>query len=541
MKRIKLFNGLLIGTAFIYFFYVFYIQCLRFGHYQKIAKLEHEKKMVICGARGNIYDRAGVPLATAQPCYTIFCTPRYATSKNILASSISRISGRPLTSIKREVEVGKFFWVDKKISLDRRDQYLNLDDPSIGFTHDLNRQYNMPEIFGSLIGKCGTDNKGLEGLELQLDQFLTGRSGFVIYQKDPTGEIFPYHNYPEREPKPGQDVYLTIDLQLQAVLYSNLKDYLVKEDARSASGLIVDPSTGEILALVNVGRNGDERNHALCDEFEPGSTFKLVTLAYGLQNGHREGETINTEGGKIKVGGYTINDFKNYGVVTLRQAIAHSSNVAMVKMSRDFDREKFNLMIRDFGFTQMTGIELPGEVRGVLPDLPRMNELEFATLSFGQGFTCSLLQLTFAYQAVANRGVLNKPYLVREIRQGKKVVYQAKPLRVRRVIDSDLAQRISDILCGVVEEGSGVEAKLDGIRIAGKTGTAQKVVDGRYSNSAIITTFIGYFPADAPQYLVAIMLDEPKKGMWASAIAAPVFKRVAQSICQMNSSQYAIK
>jgi len=541
MKRIKVFNALLIGSALVYFIYVFYIQCLRFGYYQKIAKLEHEKKMVICGARGNIYDRSGVPLATSQPCYTVFCTPRYSTSKNILASSISRISGRPQAGIKKEIENGKFFWVDKKISLDRRDQYLNLNDPGLGFTHDLNRQYNMPEIFGSLLGMCGTDNKGLEGLELQLDQYLTGRSGFVIYQKDPTGEIFPYHNYPEREPKPGQDVYLTIDLQLQAVLYTNLKDYLVKEDARSASGLIIEPTTGEILAMVNIGRNGDDRNHALCDEFEPGSTFKLVTLAYGLMNGHREGEKINTEGGKIKVGGYTINDFKNYGIVTLRQAVAHSSNVAMVKMSRDFDREKFSLLIRDFGFTQMTGIELPGEVRGVLPDLPRMKELEFATLSFGQGFTCSLLQLAFAYQAVANRGVLNKPYLVREIRQGNKIAYQAKSLRVRRVLDSELAVKISDILCGVVDEGSGSEAKLEGIRIAGKTGTAQKVVAGRYSNTAIITTFIGYFPADAPQYLVAIMLDEPKKGLWASAIAAPVFKRVAQSICQMNSSQYAIK
>jgi cell division protein FtsI (penicillin-binding protein 3) len=541
MRRIKVFNGLLLANAVVFFLYIFYIQCLRFSHYQRIAKLEHEKMMVICGARGNIYDRNGLPLATSQPCYTVFCTPRYATSKNILARGITRISGRSLETVKCQVEEGRFFWVDKKVSLDRRDLYLNLNDPSIGFTYDLNRQYNMPEIFGSLLGKCGTDNKGLEGLELQLDQYLTGRSGFVIYQKDPTGEIFPYHNYPEREPKPGQDVYLTIDLQLQAILYSNLKDYLVKEEAKSASGLIVDPATGEILALVNIGRDNDERDHALCDEFEPGSTFKLVTLTYGLMNGHRENEIINTEGGKIKISGYTINDFKNYGVITLRQAVAHSSNVAMVKMSRDFDRDKFYLLVRDFGFTQPTGIELPGEVRGLLPDVERMNELEFATLSFGQGLTCSLLQLAFAYQAVANRGVLNKPYLVREIRQGAKVSFQAKPLRVRRVLDEDLAAKISNILCSVVDEGSGTEAKVEGVRIAGKTGTAQKVVGGHYSNTAIITTFIGYFPADAPQYLVAIMLDEPKKGMWASAIAAPVFKRVAQSICQMNLSRYAVK
>jgi len=540
MKRIKVFNVLLFFVSLIYFGYIFYIQCLRNGHYQQIAKAEHEKKMVICGARGTIYDRNGLVLASSQPSFTIFCTPRYTKAKNILAQELSRLSGRPAASLRRLIDEGKFFWVAKKVSLEQRDQYLALGDPSIGYAHDLNRLYNLPEVFGSLIGACGTDNKGLEGLELQLNRYLTGRSGFTIYQKDPTGEIFPYHNYPEREPEPGQDVYLTIDLQLQAILHSNLKDYLVKEDAQSASGIIINPRTGELLALVNIGRNGDERNHALCDEFEPGSTFKLVTLSYGLMHGWREETMIGTEGGKIRISGYTINDFKDYGTVSLRQAIAHSSNVAMVKMSRSFDRDKFHMLIRDFGFTQPTGIELPGETRGMLAEVERMSEIEFATLSFGQGgVTCNLLQLAFAYQAVANNGVLYKPAIVREIRKGSQAAFTLKPLRVRRVVDEDIARRIADILCSVVNDGSGVEARLDGVRIAGKTGTAQKVIDGHYSRNAIITTFIGFFPADRPDYLIAIMLDEPKKGEWASAIAAPIFKRVAQSICQLNSNQYA--
>lgn len=539
MKRIKVYNAWLFFVSLIYFGYIFYIQCLRNGHYQQIARLEHEKKMIICGTRGTIYDRNGLVLASSQPSFTIFCTPRYSRAKKILAQELSSISGRPVAQLQRLIADDKFFWVAKKVSPEEKDRYLALGDPSIGYTHDLKRLYNLPEIFGSLIGTCGADNKGLEGLELQLNRFLAGQSGFIIYQKDPTGEIFPYHNYPEREPAPGSDVYLTIDLQLQAILYSNLKDCLIREEAQAAAGLIVNPRTGELLALVNIGRDGDERNHALCDEFEPGSTFKLVTLAYGLMHGWREETMIGTEGGKIAVSGYRINDFKDYGTVSLRQAIAHSSNVAMVKLSRGFDREKFALLIRDFGFTQPTGIELPGEARGTLPDVERMNELEFATLSFGQGLTCNLLQLAFAYQAVANRGILYKPAIVREIRRNTQRVFSFKPLRVRQVLAEDIADRISNILCSVVEEGSGTAAQLEGVRIAGKTGTAQKVIGGRYSREAIITTFIGFFPAEQPEYLIAIMLDEPKKGSWASAIAAPVFKRVAQSICQLNSSQYA--
>lgn len=541
MKRIRVFNALLFLCSLIFFSYLFVIQCMKHKHYADIAKKEHQKKIILCGARGNIYDRNGLALATSQPCYSVFCTPRYTQDKKRLANELAAISQNPLFNIKKLIDDGKFFWVETKVDLEKKDQYIGINDPSIGFAHDLNRQYSMPEIFISLIGKCSLDNQGLDGLEFYFNDYLVGKSGFVVYQKDPTGEIFPYDNYPEKEPEPGQDIYLTIDLQLQAILYTNLKEYLVKEDANWSAGLIINPLTGEILAMVNIGRNGDERNHIACDEFDPGSTFKLVPLAYALLAGAKENDLINTEPGKIKVAGHIINDYKNYGIVTLKQAIAHSSNVAMVKLSKKFDRQNFSLLIRDFGFTQLTGIELPGEVKGRLPDLQKTNEIEFATLVFGQGITCNLLQLTFAYQSIANRGVLNKPLIVREIRNHNRIIYKAKPLRVRRVITEHIAKEITKILCGVVEDGSGTEARVEGIKIAGKTGTAQKVIDGKYSSSQVITTFIGYFPADAPEYLIAIMLDEPKRGMWASAIAAPIFKRIAQSICQMNASQYAVK
>jgi cell division protein FtsI/penicillin-binding protein 2 len=428
-----------------------------------------------------------------------------------------------------------------KVDQKQKDRYLAIDDPSIGFTHDLNRSYNMPEIFASLIGKCGSDNRGIEGLELQFDDILSGKSGFAVYQKDPTGGTFPYHNHPEKEPQAGSNIYLTIDLQLQAILHDKLKDCMEEEKAQSAAGIIVEPRTGDILAMVNVGSNGDQRNHIVCDEFEPGSTFKLMPLTYAMQNGAVETDIIDTENGKVRVRGHLINDYRDYGIVTLKQAIAHSSNVAMVKLSRKFDREGFLLLVRDFGFGEVTGIEFPGETRGRLPDAQKINDVEFATLVFGQGLTVNLLQLVMAYQAIANEGVLCKPTILQEIRDRGKVLHESDPLRIRRVVDASTARRLTEILCSVVEEGSGMAAAFNGIKIAGKTGTAQKVVDGKYSNSSIIATFVGYFPAEEPDYLIMLMIDEPKGGYWASTIVAPVFRDVAQSVYQMDSHHYAAK
>jgi cell division protein FtsI (penicillin-binding protein 3) len=541
MIRIRILNIFLFFISLVYFSYLFYIQVVKHEHYEKKAKNQHEKKMVILGARGNIYDRNGLPLATSQQCFSVFCTPRYSVDRATLAREVAIISGTRETEVKKRIDEDEFFWVEKKVDLCTRNKYLEIDDPSIGYTHDLNRQYNMQEMFTSLIGTCGSDNRGIEGLELQLNDILSGTSGFAIYQRDPTGAVFPYHNNPESKPQPGQDVFLTIDLQLQAILFNNLKETLTKENARYAAGLIIEPSTGEILALVNVGKDSDIRNHVVCDEFEPGSTFKLLTLTYALMNGYRENDLIDTEGGTIKVRGHTIHDYKNYGTVTFKQAIAHSSNVAMVKISKAFDRQEFFLLMRDFGFGQLTGVEFPGEIKGKLPPVEKLNDIEFATLAFGQGLTVNLLQLAFAYQVVANGGVLNKPIIIREIRDDGKSVYHAKSLRIRRAIDEEIAERVTDILCGVVEEGSGVDAALEEVRIAAKTGTAQKVVDGSYSNTSIITTFIGYFPAESPDYLIAIMFDEPKRGMWASTTAAPVFRNIAQTICKINSDHYAVK
>ncbi|MCX7994593.1 MAG: penicillin-binding protein 2 [candidate division WOR-3 bacterium] len=541
MKKIKIYNLCLFLLSFVFFTYIFFIQCLKNKHYQDIARREHQKKVILYGSRGNIFDRNGISLAISEPCFSIFCTPVYSPNKERLAKRIAEISGRSLSEIKTLISRNRFFWIERKINLKKRDEYLNLNDPSIGYTHDLNRIYNMPEVFSSIIGKCSVDNRGLEGLELFFDEILTGKSGFIVYQKEPDGDIFPYYRYPEREPISGHDLYLTVDFQLQTILYSNLKECLENEDARCTAGLILNPKTGELLALVNISKSNNARNLIICDEFEPGSTFKLLGLVYALQNGIKDSEKFNTYGGKIKIDGHTINDNKDFGILTLRGAIAHSSNVVMAELSKRFDKENFLLLIRDFGFTQPTGIELPGESKGRLMKQKNLNNIEFATLLFGQGITCNLLQLALAYQAIANGGILQKPYVIKKIMDGNRILYEAKPLKIRQVVDEGTAHMVTSILCSVIEEGSGIEAKIDGMRIAGKTGTAQKVVNGKYSNSAVITTFIGYFPAEEPEYLVALLVDEPKKGMWAGTVIAPVFKKIAQSICQATNLQYATK
>jgi cell division protein FtsI/penicillin-binding protein 2 len=541
MIRTKALNFLLFLISVVFFSYLFYIQCFKHNYYEKRAKQQHEKKFVLLGSRGNIYDRNGIPIATSEQCFSVFCTPRYAINADRLASELAQIAGKSRNLIRQQIAGGEFFWIEMKVDQKQRDRYLAIDDPSIGFTYDLNRRYNMPEIFASLIGKCDSDNRGIEGLEMQFDDVLSGESGYEIYQKDPAGEIFPYHNHPEKAPQSGSNMYLTIDLELQAVLYDKLKDCMERENAQSACGVIVEPKTGNILAIVNVGHNGDHRNHVICDEFEPGSTFKLVPLTFALLNGAQEGDIIDTETGKIRVHGHMINDYRNYGVVTLKQAIAHSSNVAMVKLSKKFDREAFLLLVRDFGFGEMTGIEYPGETPGRVPYDGRINDVEFATFVFGQGLTVNLLQLAMSYQAIANGGVLCKPEIVQEITDKTRTVREATPLRIRRVVDENMAHRVTDVLCAVVKEGSGTAAAFNGMKIAGKTGTAQKVVDGRYSNTSIIATFVGYFPADEPEYLIMLMIDEPRGGYWASTIVAPVFREVAQSVYQMNSHHYAAK
>jgi cell division protein FtsI/penicillin-binding protein 2 len=541
VKRAKLFNFLIFFFSFVFFSYLFYIQCVKHSYYDQKAKSQHEKKFVLLGSRGNIYDRNGIPLAVSQQCFSIFCTPRYSSHKHALIDNLAVISGRARNSIESFFNKGQFFWIENKVDLKKRNKYMELGDAGIGYTHDLTRQYNMPEAFASIIGKCGSDNRGIEGIELQFNDILSGKSGFAIYQKDPTGDVFPYHNHPERNPLPGQDVYLTIDYQLQAILYANLKQAMAAEDAKHAAGLIIEPSSGEILAMVNVGPQGDYRNHIVCDEFEPGSTFKVITMTYALIQGFSENDIIDTEGGTLKVHGHTIHDYRDYGTVTLEQAIAHSSNVAMVKISKEFDRRDFFLLMRDFGLGQFSGVEFLGENKGRIPDADDINDVEFATVVFGQGLTVNLLQLAFSYQAIANKGVLNKPVIVREIRDEDKVVYRSGTLRIRRVVAEEIAERVTNMLCSVIEDGSGVEAAIEGLKIAGKTGTAQKVINGKYSNTSIITTFIGYFPADEPEYLIAIMFDEPKHGLWASTIAAPVFKNVAQSIYQISTQHYAAK
>ncbi|MEO0142643.1 MAG: penicillin-binding protein 2 [candidate division WOR-3 bacterium] len=541
MKACRVLHSLLFIISLIFFSYLFYIQCLKSTYYRRISEKWHQKMEILCGTRGNIYDRNGVALATSEPCFSVFCTPRYTRDKNTLAEKLAMLSQRPLSELKQLINEKNFFWVETKINTEKKDRYLELKDPSIGVVNDLKRIYTMPDAFGSIIGRCSKDNRGLEGIELYFDEILRGKSGFVVYQREATGDVFPYYSYPEKNPEPGSDLYLTMDLQIQTILFTHLKECLKEKVADVASGLVLNPQTGEILAMANISKSGNFRNSAICDEFEPGSTFKIVALAFSLINGISEKEIFDTEGGKIKINGHTIHDFKDYGAITLERAIVHSSNVVMAKLSRRFNERDFMIMVKDFGFTQLSGIEFPGEITGRLLKRGKLNEIEFATLMFGQGITCNLLQLAFAYQAIANRGVLNKPLIVAQIKKRTKLLYQAEPLKIRRVLDEDIAKRITNILCQVVEAGTGVEAKIEGMRIAGKTGTAQKVVDGKYSENEIVATFVGYFPADNPEYLIAIMIDNPQKGQWASTITAPVFKQIAHRICQIRNFEYAYK
>ncbi|HID31976.1 MAG TPA: penicillin-binding protein 2, partial [bacterium (Candidatus Stahlbacteria)] len=291
------------------------------------------------------------------------------------------------------------------------------------------------------------------------------------------------------------------------------------------------PQSGKILAMVNVN-GGSCHNSVVSDEFEPGSTFKIVTLASALIEGLNLDEKIDVSGGKIKIYGHTIHDFRDYGILNLKGVFVHSSNVGAVKIGKRIRPGIFFQTARSLGFGNLTGILLPGEAKGKIYRPAEMGRMRYANNCFGQGVTVTLLQLTNSYAAIASGGRLYRPMIVEEIRESKRV-YAFKPFLIRRVLNLDICEKIKEVLAAVVDTGTGKLARNEVFKICGKTGTAQKAGVGGYLPDRIITSFCGFFPKDDPQYVVGIMLDEPDVGKWASQITAPIFGTIVASMIRM--------
>jgi len=412
------------------------------------------------------------------------------------------------------------------------------------------RFYPNSEIGAQLVGFTGLDPEGLEGLELEYDTLLLGQSGYLVTGRDALGRGMESGDDSVREGVHGNSLHLTLDRNLQYLVEKELAAGVKAAHAKAGMAVLLDPNTGEVLAMAsqpdyNPNAIADHkpsqwRNRAICDTYEPGSTFKLFTVAAALEEGLiTPGSKIYCENGHYRVGGRTIHDTKKYRELRVDEILKYSSNIGVAKIGKKLERELFYGYIRDFGFGEALGIDLPGEVGGLVHPPERWFEVDLAAVSFGQGLTVTTLQMANAVAAIANGGYLMQPYVVDQVLGNDgRLVAQHRPHLVRQVISEQTARAMREMMTGVVdEEGTGTRARVPGFNVAGKTGTAQKVdpVTGGYSVDKRVASFVGFVPADDPKLVLAVTIDEPQGIPYGGVVAAPVFSRIAsQALIDLN-------
>lgn len=500
--------------------------------------------------RGNIFDRNNTPLTRNIIHYSFGVHPSKIQNKKELAEQLSASTGRDFKDYLKKLNSDKSF-----VYLERNLQRSQCTDLLINKPHgliierDSRRYYPHENIASQVLGFVNIDDMGIAGLEQRYNHLLTGTPGWVIKQMSGKGKSIYKTNFPMKPPIDGANIQLTLDLDYQAILQEELSAQVDKTDALSAMGLIINPQNGAILAMSTVpdfdpnypGR-GDlswQRNKVVTDQFEPGSTYKIVTALGALdQNTVSLWQEFNCENGSYVFAGRKIKDWENFGLLTLPQIIENSSNIGVIKIAETLGPSRLYKYSRDLGFGTPTNISIAGEHSGTLRRVNEWSRLSLAEVSLGHEVGVTTLQLGMAYAAIANGGFLMKPRLVNQIISADgRIIYSEKPEVIRKISTKDVIGTLADILCRVVETGTGTKAAINGWTVAGKTGTAQKFIDGKYSNKKFISNFVGFLPAKNPQLVCVIVLDEPRIGYhWGGYGAAPVFRRVMERIINMDDS-----
>jgi cell division protein FtsI (penicillin-binding protein 3) len=492
--------------------------------------------------RGRILDRLGSPLAISVKSASVYSQRTYRKDPHRVARQIAPYTNKdPQELYEIFSRRNSFTWLARQISLSAGREIQKLGCPGIGIELEGKRYYPKKELAGQIIGFVGIDSQGLEGLELGYEKCIKGNEVTLTLQRDALGRTLWQEVPQKREKEVGKDLILTLDSRIQYYVERCLTEAVQRTGAISGSVVVMDPMSGEILAmasqpLFNPNRFNSSspfawKNHPITDSFEPGSTVKAIMLAAALEEGIvEEGHRFFCEYGRYPFGGRTIHDIHKYGELTVRDILVHSSNIGATKIAEVLGARTLCRYLRAFGFGSHTGIDLPGEVTGTLKPFQKWPRVALANHAFGQGFTVTAIQLASAFSALANGGFLMKPYVVKEIRDpcGKEGhVYSPKV--VRRVISRQTSLRVMAVLEAVVTEGTGRQAQIPGYRVAGKTGTAQKVdpEGGGYSSDKYTISFIGIVPVDKPEMVVVVILDEPASPGTGGLLAAPVFRQIA--------------
>jgi cell division protein FtsI (penicillin-binding protein 3) len=498
--------------------------------------------------RGSIVDREGREMAISVRAESVFSRPDRIAQPEAVAERLTgplHMSQESLAEILRQ-DAG-FRWLSRRVSPETAGRVRDLDIPGIETVQEWQRYYPMRERAGQIIGFTGDDDSGLEGLEMLLDDLLRGERLEVQGLRDAYGQRIVTRERPNLETLEGSSVVLTIDANIQRVTEREIQRVVLEHDARTAVAIVMDPHTGEILAMTSwpsfdpnafrTSRPEEWRNRAVTDSWEPGSTFKIFTYAAALDAGEiRPNTRIDSAGGRLRIGRHRIRDTHHDHEQPAWRVIQTSSNIGAYRMAERLGDVRFHQAILDFGFGASTRLGLSGEQVGLVAQ-PPWAEIELANRAFGQGITVTPLQMALGYSVIANGGLLMAPMLVREIRNiDGDTLERFEPVVRRRVISERTAQQATDALESVTaEDGTGTRGAIPGIRVAAKTGTAQKVnpETGRYDD-LWMASFIGFVPADDPMFTIVVMVDEPQGSHYGGTVAAPVFTAIAEEVLAMR-------
>jgi cell division protein FtsI/penicillin-binding protein 2 len=536
-------------------FRLIYIQIFRSNYLADIARKQHNLFAEIEPFRGIIYDCNMKPQTLNLPADSLYAAPNMMSNAQ-KESAITQLSGvlnlnqdylRDRLSRKKA-----FIWLKRKLSLQEVEEVKKLKIRHLGFVRESKRSYPNTYLASQIIGFAGLDNTGLEGIELYLDEYLKGTAGWGLFLRDARQSKLDVYEKMVL-PKDGMDIVLTIDQVVQYIAERELDKAFRTYNAKGASIIVMDPYTGRILAMANrpsydlnehknVSKD-QKRNRAICDLFEPGSVFKIVTASAALEEKKlSEEDKIFCENGAYRVANHTLHDHVPHGWLTFREVIEKSSNIGTTKIAQTLGADVVYKYIRLFGFGTKLGIDLPGEISGMIKEPRYWSKTSIGAIPIGHEVGVTALQLVSALSAIANGGELMRPYIIEEIRdrQGR-VVKKNSPVLIRRVVSEETAARVAKMLTGVVEEGTGKMAQMQGLTSAGKTGTAQKIEPGGgYSHNKFIASFIGFAPAQDPVVTIIVSLDEPRPYYFGGVVAAPVFKSVAADVVRYLKTKQAV-
>lgn len=544
--RIKIIMIVIILLFILIIGKVFYIQVISYNKLNSYANSLWSRNLPIEANRGIIYDRNGVVLADNLTTTSLVFIPNQIEDKEKTAKLISKILGTSyedmLSHVSKKSSIERVHPEGRRLNFEVADKIASLNLPGVYLVKESKRNYPFGTTLSHTLGFVGIDNQGLSGLELMYNSYLTGSYGAIKYYSDAKGTRLNLAEVYE-QPQDGVNMTLTINYDIQESLERELDNAVLKYNPDQALGIVMDPNSGEILAISsrpnfspsdyqNYTVEEINRNLPIWMTYEPGSTFKIITLAASLEEKvvDLDNDTFTDTGG-IVVEGATLHCWKHggHGYETYLQVVENSCNPGFVNLGLRLGKEKLFSYIDKFGFGKKTGVDLNGEANGIIFNVDKIGDLETATTAFGQGVSVTPIQQITAVSAAINGGTLYKPYIVKSLNEPEtnSVILENKKEVVRKVISDETSQKVRYALESVVTNGTGRPAFIDGYRVGGKTGTAQKVKDGRYMIGNYIVSFIGFLPADDPQVIVYIAVDNAKGvTQYGGTIAAPIAKNI---------------